>query len=51
VLDIHVDVERTSTGWPLLGFIFMVDEFTANNGATRFIAGSHHRGAPRGMLV
>jgi hypothetical protein len=41
VLDIHVDVERDSTDWPLLGFIFMVDAFTPANGATRFIPGSH----------
>lgn len=41
VLDIHVDVERGSPDWPLLGFIFMIDAFTPDNGATRFIAGSH----------
>lgn len=41
VLDIHVDVERDSPDWPLLGFIFMIDAFTPDNGATRFIAGSH----------
>jgi ectoine hydroxylase-related dioxygenase (phytanoyl-CoA dioxygenase family) len=40
-LDIHVDVERGSADWPLLSFIFMVDAFTPDNGATRFIAGSH----------
>jgi hypothetical protein len=41
VLDLHVDVERESADWPLLGFIFMVDAFTAGNGATRFVPGSH----------
>ena len=41
VLDIHIDVERDSADWPLLGFIFMVDPFTPDNGATRFIPGSH----------
>lgn len=41
VLDIHVDVERDSPDCPLLGFIFMIDAFTPDNGATRFIAGSH----------
>jgi hypothetical protein len=46
VLDIHVDVERDSTDWPLLGFILMIDAFTPDTGATRFIPGSHHWGDP-----
>ena len=46
VLDIHADVERSSTDWPLLGFIFMIDAFTPDNGATRLIAGSHRWGDP-----
>ena len=46
VLDIHVDVERDSTEWPLLGFILMIDAFTPDNGVTRFIPGSHHWGDP-----
>jgi ectoine hydroxylase-related dioxygenase (phytanoyl-CoA dioxygenase family) len=46
VLDIHVDVARDSADWPLLGFIFMVDAFTPDNGATRFIPGSHRWGSP-----
>jgi hypothetical protein len=46
VLDIHVDVERDSTDWPLLGFILMIDAFTPDNGATRFLPGSHHWGDP-----
>lgn len=41
VLDIHVDVERDSPDWPLLGFILMVDAFRPDNGATRFLPGSH----------
>ena len=39
--SLHVDVRRESADWPLLGFIFMVDEFRPDNGATRFIPGSH----------
>ena len=39
--DLHVDVQRDSADWPLLGFILMVDEFRADNGATRFVLGSH----------
>jgi hypothetical protein len=38
---LHVDVRRNADGWPLVGFIVMVDEFHAGNGATRFVPGSH----------
>jgi ectoine hydroxylase-related dioxygenase (phytanoyl-CoA dioxygenase family) len=38
---LHVDVKREADGWPLVGFIVMVDEFDAENGATRFVPGSH----------
>lgn len=38
---LHVDVRRGADGWPLVGFILMVDEFDAENGATRFVPGSH----------
>ncbi len=38
---LHVDVKREADGWPLVGFIVMVDEFTTENGATRFVPGSH----------
>jgi hypothetical protein len=38
---LHVDVKRNGEGWPLVGFIVMVDEFHAGNGATRFVPGSH----------
>ncbi len=38
----HVDFARDEAGWTMLGFIFMVDEFRADNGATRFLPGSHH---------
>src|SRR3954454_24308431 len=32
---LHVDVKRNADGWPLVGFIVMVDAFHAENGATR----------------
>ncbi len=38
---LHVDFERDADGWPMVGFIFMVDEFRRDNGATRFVPGSH----------
>jgi hypothetical protein len=38
---LHVDVERGADGWPLVGFIVMVDDFHAENGATRFVPSSH----------
>ncbi len=38
---LHVDVRRDSADWPLLGFILMVDDFRPDNGATRFVSGSH----------
>lgn len=39
--ELHVDVQRESADWPLAGFILMVDEFRTDNGATRFVPGSH----------
>jgi len=39
--ELHVDVHRNSADWPLVGFILMVDEFRPDNGATRFVPGSH----------
>jgi ectoine hydroxylase-related dioxygenase (phytanoyl-CoA dioxygenase family) len=39
--ELHVDVRRSSTDWPLVGFILMIDEFRSDNGATRFVPGSH----------
>lgn len=41
--ELHVDVQRSSADWPLVGFILMLDEFRPQNGATRFVPGSHHR--------
>lgn len=40
---LHVDVGRNSREWPLLSFILMVDDFRPDNGATRFVQGSHRR--------
>ena len=39
--NLHVDFERDSRGWTMVGFIFMVDEFQVDNGSTRFLPGSH----------
>lgn len=38
---LHVDFRRDADGWPMVGFIIMVDEFRCDNGATRFVPGSH----------
>jgi ectoine hydroxylase-related dioxygenase (phytanoyl-CoA dioxygenase family) len=39
--SLHVDFERDSHGWTMVGFIFMVDDFRKDNGATRLVPGSH----------
>jgi ectoine hydroxylase-related dioxygenase (phytanoyl-CoA dioxygenase family) len=39
--SLHVDFGREADGWPMVGFILMVDEFRADNGATHFVPGSH----------
>ena len=38
---LHVDVSWESEAWPLAAFILMVDAFRPENGATRFVPGSH----------
>ena len=38
---LHTDLPRDSEDAPLLGFIFMVDPFRQDNGATRFVPCSH----------
>jgi ectoine hydroxylase-related dioxygenase (phytanoyl-CoA dioxygenase family) len=40
---LHMDCDPGDPA--LLGFIYMLDDFTAENGCTQFVAGSH-RGAP-----
>jgi ectoine hydroxylase-related dioxygenase (phytanoyl-CoA dioxygenase family) len=37
---LHVDFARDDDGWPMVGFIIMIDEFQSDNGATRFVPGS-----------
>lgn len=37
---LHQDVAPGEDGWPLLGFILMIDPFEVENGATRFLPGS-----------
>ena len=39
--ELHADVRCDSADWPLVGFILMIDEFRPDNGATRFVPGSH----------
>jgi hypothetical protein len=49
---LHVDVKQGAKDWPLLGAIFMIDAFTSDNGATRFVPGSHLRAAdPRDCMA
>jgi ectoine hydroxylase-related dioxygenase (phytanoyl-CoA dioxygenase family) len=43
--DLHVDFARDERGWPMLGFIVMIDEFRTDNGATCFVPGSHRAAA------
>lgn len=39
--DLHVDVAVDQEDWPVVGFIVMLDAFRSDNGATRFVPGSH----------
>jgi hypothetical protein len=38
---LHADLPRNSEDAPLFGFILMIDPFLVENGATRFVPGSH----------
>lgn len=39
--SLHADAEVDSDGWPMVGFILMVDAFDVDNGSTRFVPGTH----------
>lgn len=43
---LHQDIKSGDDGDPLIGFLFMVDPFTCENGATRFVPGSHRSAMP-----
>ncbi len=50
--ELHVDVRRDSPDWPLVGFILMIDEFHSDNGATRFVPGTHEQAElPEDVMV
>jgi hypothetical protein len=38
---LHADFKWQAEGWPMVGFILMVDAFRSDNGTTRFVPGSH----------
>jgi ectoine hydroxylase-related dioxygenase (phytanoyl-CoA dioxygenase family) len=40
---LHADVKYEADGWPLVGYIWMIDAFSNENGATSFVPGSHRR--------
>ena len=39
---LHIDFKRDEERFPLVSFIWMVDEFCRDNGATQFVPGSHN---------
>ncbi len=47
---LHVDFQNDASGWPMVGFIVMIDEFRPENGATRFLRGSQGMPDESGML-
>jgi ectoine hydroxylase-related dioxygenase (phytanoyl-CoA dioxygenase family) len=52
--ELHVDVKHGADGWPLVGYIWMIDGFDAENGATRFVSANGHETlacGPKGSLI
>ena len=51
--QLHVDFPCDERGWPMVGFIYMIDEFRPDNGATCFVPGSQGMTAepPRSQLI
>jgi ectoine hydroxylase-related dioxygenase (phytanoyl-CoA dioxygenase family) len=49
--ELHIDFKGDADGWPMVGFIIMVDDFLIENGATRFVAGSHLWSQSQGDLL
>ncbi len=47
---LHVDFPSDVRGWPMVGFILMIDDFTPENGATCFAPGSQGMEAPPASL-
>lgn len=41
ISELHIDFKPDEKRFPLVSFILMVDEFRNDNGATRFVPGSH----------
>jgi hypothetical protein len=49
---LHVDLKAVLGETAFLGFIVMLDDFHADNGATRFVPGSHHwPGVPGDVMI
>ncbi len=49
--SLHVDIARDSEDLPMAAFILMIDEFRPDNGAPRFVPGSHlWPGAPKDAM-
>jgi len=42
-----VDYPRERLGWTMIGFIFMIDEFQQDNGASCFVPKSHRQATTR----